>query len=327
MRAVVQDSYGPPDTLRITDVPDPEPGAGEVLVEVAAASVNPGDWHVLRGDPRVARLALGLRRPRRRVAGQDGAGTVVAVGSGVTGFEPGDRVFGYLHGAWGERSTAEVAKLAHVPDGLDLVAAASLPIAGTTGLRAIAAAGTKPGDRVLIVGASGGVGSAALQVAVHRGAEVTAVCSTANVDLVRDLGAHAVVDYTRDDVLASRERYDVVLDNAGVHRMRDLRALLVERGTLLVNGGGGPEGKLVGSAWGFAKAGLLNPFVRHRLIGVPPTESGAEVAELAALVEAGALRTVVSEVLDLDRAIEAVARVESGHTRGKIVLRVIGRSN
>src|SRR4051794_3471488 len=230
MKAIVQDAYGEAEVLRLEDVDVPQPGPGEVLVAVRAAGVDRGAWHVMTGLPYLGRLGFGLRRPRNRVRGLDVAGTVEAVGADVTRFGKGDEVFGTCRGAYAEYATARADHLALKPAHLTFEQAAALPTSGATALHAL----RHPGDRVLVIGAGGGVGSFAVQLAKARGAHVTGVCSTAKVDLVRRLGADEVIDYTRDPLTG---QYDLILDIAGNRTLSTLRALLTPHGTLVIVGG------------------------------------------------------------------------------------------
>ncbi|WP_300391275.1 NAD(P)-dependent alcohol dehydrogenase, partial [uncultured Nocardioides sp.] len=236
MRAVVQQGFGGTEQLSVQELPDPTPGEGEVLVRVTAAAVDRGTWHLLTGLPYVARPYVGLRSPRFPVVGRDVSGTVAAVGAGVTGYAVGDRVLGTADGSCAELAVVPVIRLVPLPEGLDPVASAALPISGLTALQGLAKAhrgdGVRTGDRVLVIGASGGVGSYAVQLAASAGAEVTGVASAAKADLVRDLGATRVLDYAAGP-LDDGTRYDLVLVVGGSHRLRDLRRLLVREGTLV----------------------------------------------------------------------------------------------
>src|SRR3954451_22997505 len=238
MKAIVQREYGSPDTLRLEDVDRPDAGPGQVLVRVRAASVNAADWHVMRGDPKLARLQLGVRRPKAAVRGRDFAGEVAEVGAGVTHVEPGDEVFGetgMADGAFAEYVRAPAGQVAPNPAGLTFEQAAAVPLAGCTALEGLRdVARVQPGQRLLINGGSGGVGTVAVQIGKALGAQVTAVCSTRNVDLVRSLGADDVIDYTTDDVVSAGRRFDVVLDLVGNRTLSELRRVLTEHGTLVL---------------------------------------------------------------------------------------------
>src|SRR5215203_1404451 len=243
MKAIVQERFGPPDVLQLVDTDPPEVGAEDVLVRVHAAALNPYDWHIMRGDPLVARLMgeVGLRKPKARVAGVDAAGRVEAVGANVRGLRPGDEVLGFCRGAFAEYARAEADKVVPKPGSLTFEQAAAVPMAGTTALRAIRDVGAvRAGHRVLVNGAAGGVGTYAVQIAAALGAEVTGVCSTRNVELVRSLGAAHVVDHTWHDFTDGPTRYDVVLDNVGNQPLRRLRVALTPTGTLVANAGGSP---------------------------------------------------------------------------------------
>ena len=249
MKAIVQERFGPPDVLRLVDIDLPEVGVDDVLVRVHAAALNPYDWHIVRGDPLVARLmgGVGLTRPKARVAGIDAAGGVEAVGANVRGLRPGDEVLGFFQGAFAEYARAEADKVVPKPVSLSFEQAAAVPMAGATALRAIRDVGAvRAGHRVLINGAAGGVGTYAVQIAAALGAQVTGVCSTGNVELVRSIGAAHVVDYTKQDFTDGRARYDVILDNVCNRPLRRLRRAVTPTGTLVLNGGGSP-GRVVGA--------------------------------------------------------------------------------
>ncbi len=239
MKAIVQERFGTPDSLRLVAADTPEIGAGEVLLEVHAAAVNPYDWHMLRGDPRIARLmgGVGVTRPKARIAGVDVAGRVEQVGTDVQDLRPGDEVFGFARGAFAEYAAADAARLVPKPAGLSFEQAAALPMAAVTALHAIRDRGrAQSGQRVLVNGAAGGVGTCAVQIAAALGAEVTGVCSARNVDLVRSIGAATVVDYQSADFVAGPQRYDLILDNVGNRTIRDLRRAATPTGRVIVNG-------------------------------------------------------------------------------------------
>src|SRR5947207_15686765 len=242
MKAIVQERFGPPAVLQLVDTDLPEVRADEVLVRVHAAALNPADWHIVRGDPLVARLmGVGLTKPKARVAGIDAAGVVQTVGANVRGLRPGDEVLGFCRGAFAEYACAAADMVVPKPASLTFEQAAAIPIAATTALRGIRDVGeVKAGQRVLVNGAGGGVGTFAVQIAAALGAEVTGVCSTGNVELVRSLGAARVVDYTREDFAGGRAKYDVIFDNVSSLPLSRLRAALTPKGTLVVNGGGSP---------------------------------------------------------------------------------------
>ncbi len=322
MRAIVQDRYGGSDRLRLEELPRPVPGANEVLVRVAAAAVDRGTWHLREGLPLMVRPAFGFRGPRSRhhVIGRDLAGTVEAVGLGVTTFAPGDLVHGTANGSLAELAVTSVTRLTHRPAGLTVEEAAALPVSGLTAFQAVRDAGVVPGGRVLVVGSSGGVGHLAVQCAVAAGATVTAVCGPGGADLARSLGAARVLDRTRDAIDAEGVAYDVVLDIASNRAHRELRGVLTERGTLVCIGTEG--GRVSGGVHRSAGAALLSPFVRQRLVMHVSRELGSDLAELDALVGAGAVRPVIDTVYPLERAGEAVDHVGAGRARGKVVVTV-----
>ena len=325
MKAIVQDRFGPPDVLRLADIDPPEIGPGDVLVRVHAAGLNPYDWHMLRGDPLIARLipgATGLTRPKYRVAGLDAAGIVEAVGADVRELSAGDEVLGFCPGAFAEYARAAAGKLVPKPTSLAFEQAAAIPIAATTALRGIQEVGqVGAGNRVLVNGAAGGVGSFAVQIAAALGAEVTGVCSTRNAELVRSLGAAHVIDYTTDDFTREADRYDVILDNVGNRPLSRLRRALTPAGILVLNGGGSP-GHVVGPLGAMARAAVVNRFVRQRLRFLPTQEDRAELAAITALIEDGKLTPVLDRTYPLADVAEGLRHVERGHARGKVVITV-----
>ncbi|MET8663668.1 NAD(P)-dependent alcohol dehydrogenase [Streptomyces tendae] len=328
MKAVVQERFGPPDGLRLRDVDRPRAGAGQVLVRVRAAAVNPYDWHMLRGDPYAARLlgGMGLTRPKARVAGIDAAGVVESVGADVRGLSPGDPVLGFCPGAFAEYACASARLLAPVPSDLTFEQAAALPMGAVTALRGIRTVGrVRSGQRVLVNGAGGGVGTFAVQIAALLEAEVTGVCSAGNADLVRSLGAAHVLDYARDDFTDGRERYDVVLDNVGNHPLGRLRRALTPAGVLVANGGGSP-GRVFGAIGATLKVAAVNAVTRQSLRPILPTTPDGpgheDLLAVAALVDAGQLTPVVGRTFALADAAAAVRHVEEGHARGKTVITV-----
>jgi len=327
VKAIVQDRYGPPETLALTDVERPSPGSHELLVRVRATSVNAADWHVLRGDPYVARLAFGLRRPRARIRGRDVAGVVEDVGDGVTRFKPGDEVCGVLgmaEGAFAEYVCAPEDRMTAKPVGLTFEQAGALPLAGFTALQGLRDdAGLRAGQRLLVNGASGGVGTFAVQIGKDLGAEVTAVCSTRNVDLLRSLGADAVVDYTREDFTRSATRYDVVLDLVGNRSLRELRSVLTPTGTLLLSGGG-VSGRvtLIGPMRLIAAGRLRNPFTRQRILSLTGRLTPELLAALAELADAGRITPAVDRTYPLSEVPDAIRYLEQDHARAKVVVTV-----
>ncbi|EGX55621.1 alcohol dehydrogenase [Streptomyces zinciresistens K42] len=325
MKAVVQDRYGSADTLTFTDIDRPEPGAGEVLVRVHAASVNAYDWHFMRGDPLIGRGVMGWRRPRNRVRGRDFAGRVEAVGPGVAGLAPGDEVYGEADGTFAQYVCARAAETGPKPARLTFEQAAAMPLAANTaliGLRDVAR--VQPGQSLLVNGASGGVGTFAVQLGKAYGAEVTAVCSTRNADLVRSLGADHVVDYTRDDFTRAGRRYDVVLDLVGNRSLRELRGVLAPTGALMLSGGGVYEGgSLVGPMGLFLRRRAAAPFAGgQRLLEIAARQSTANLAALRELAEAGTIAPVVERTYPLAEAAEAIRYLEKEHARAKVVVTV-----
>ena len=331
MKAIVQDRYGSSDSLRLEEVDTPDPADDEVLVRVRAAAVNAADWHIMRGDPRLARVvmpaAFGWSGPQRRIRGRDVAGVVEAVGARVTRFRPGDEVFGdlgFADGAFAEYACARDEVLARKPAGLTFEQAAALPTAGNTalvGVRDLARA--RPGQRMLVNGASGGVGTFAVQIAKSFGAEVTAVCSTRNVELLRSIGADHVVDYRNEDFAASGQRYDVVFDLVANRSLADLRRALTPDGTLVLSGGGVSDGgSLVGPMGLTIKAGLLSRFVRQRFVTLTVGTSRENLETLAGLVESGAVVPVIDRTYPLPDTPEAVRYLELEHARAKVVITV-----
>ncbi|WP_350278688.1 NAD(P)-dependent alcohol dehydrogenase [Kribbella sp. HUAS MG21] len=325
MKAIVQHEYGSPDVLAFADVEKPRPAAGEVLVRVEAASVNARDWHVLRGDPYVARPSadLGWRRPNVPIRGTDFAGRVEAVGAGVD-LQVGHEVYGEAPGAFAEYVAVPQDRVAAKPANLSFEEAAALPLAANTALVGLHdTAKVQAGQRVLINGAAGGVGTFAVQLGKALGATVTAVCSSRNVDLVASLGADDVVDYTTSDFSRLGRRYDVVLDLVGNRSLTALRRVLVRRGALLLSGGGLYGG---GSVFGplalIVRGQLAAPFVAQRIEVFSAVPSRANLTALREYAEAGRLTPVVDRTYPLSAAAEAIRYVEAGHARGKVVITV-----
>jgi NADPH:quinone reductase-like Zn-dependent oxidoreductase len=326
MKAIVQHEYGSPDVLEFADVDKPEPAAGEVLVRVHAASVNARDWHVLRGDPYIARPSadLGLRRPNVTIRGTDFAGRVEALGPDVAGLEIGAEVYGEAPRAFAEYIAVPQDRVAVKPANLGFEEAAAIPLAANTALMGLRdTARVQPGQQVLINGAAGGVGTFAVQIAKALGATATAVCSTRNVELVRSLGADDVVDYTAADFSLRERRYDVVLDLVGNRSFTALRRALVRRGTLVLSGGGLYGGGGVFGPLGLMIRGQLSaPFVPQRVVMFNAVPSKANLTTLREYAEAGKLTPVVDRSYPLSAAAEAIRYVESGHVRGKVVITV-----
>lgn len=329
MRAWVQEEYGSAEVMRLAEVPEPVPGSGEVLVRTAAASVNAADWHLMRGEPRVARLdrtMFGRRAPKQPIRGRDLAGTVVAVGPDVREWQVGDEVLGEHEGTMAELVAVPATCLARRPAGVGVIEAAALPLAATTAETCLDAGQVGEGTRLLVIGASGGVGTYAVQLAVTRGAAVTGVCSTRNLEMVGSLGATSVLDYTRGEVERSTATYDVVLDLVGNRSLRALRRLLVRRGTLVLSGGGSPgEGGYLGPLGLFARGVVAGPVLGVRVKVPFAKPDGARLAGLVAMVERGELRPVVERVYPFDQGAAALHHLEVDHARGKVVVAVAGR--
>lgn len=319
MRAIVQDHYGDSDQLTLTELADPVPGPGEVLVRVGAAGVDRGTWHAMTGRPLIARLGLGLRSPKDRTPGRDVAGTVVAVGDGVTGHDVGDAVYGTARGSFAELAVVPLTRLARCPSNLSQPEAAAVPVSGLTALQALRAARVGTGDRVLVIGASGGVGSFAVQLAVDLGAHVTGVCGPAKADLVRSLGAERVIDHTSTPLEGIVDRFDAVIDIAGHRPVRLLRGLLTESGTLVIVGSEG-GGRWLGGLERTIGAALLSPFVKQRLVMLVSSEDGTDLAALTEIIERGGMRPAVERTFPLEQARAAVDHVAGGHARGKVVV-------
>ncbi len=324
MKAIVQEGFGPPDSLQFLDIDRPEIRSGSVLLEVHAAAVNPYDWHMLRGDPRVARLmgGVGVTRPKARIAGVDIAGRVAEVGDDVHGVQPGDEMFGFARGSFAEYAAADAALLVPKPVGLSFEQAAALPMAAVTALHAIRDSGrVQSGQRVLVNGAAGGVGIFAVQIAAALGAEVTGVCNGSNADLVRSVGADRVVDYTSADFVDGPTQYDLILDNVGNRTIRDLRRAVTPRGRVIVNGGGSP-GHVIGAVGSVLRAAVVNMFVREQIMFLPTSQSQDDLLAIADMVDAGTLRPVIDRTYPLAETAAALHHVEAGHARGKVVIAV-----
>ena len=324
MKAVVQDRFGPPHTMQMLSVDRPEIGSGEVLLKVHAAAVNPYDWHMVRGDPRVARLmgGVGLTKPKARIAGVDVAGRVLDVGSDVHDLRPGDEIFGFAPGAFAEYAIADAALVVPKPAGLTFEQAAALPMAAVTALHAIRDRGkVQSGQRVLVNGAAGGVGTFAVQIAAALGAEVTGVCSARNTDMVRNIGATHVIDYGSEDFADGTRQYDVILDNVGNRIIRDLRRAATPTGIVIVNGGGSP-GHIIGAVGSILRAAIVNLFVRQQITMVPTTWSRDDLLAVTEMVDTGTLRPVIDRTYPLADAAAGLQHVEAGHARGKVVITV-----
>jgi NADPH:quinone reductase-like Zn-dependent oxidoreductase len=323
MQAVVHDAYGTADVLRVASIAAPEAGAGEVLLSVRAAGLDRGTWHLMTGRPYLVRLVTGLRAPRNPVIGRDVAGTVVAIGSGVTRFAVGDEVYGISKGSFAEYAVAVEAKLARKPTNISFEQAAVIPVSALTALQALSDVGqVKPGQQVLVIGASGGVGSYAVQLAKAFGAEVTGVCSTAKQDVVRSLGADQVIDYTRDDFADGRHRYDLILDLGGNSKLSRLRRALAPTGTLVI-AGGEEGGRVAGGIDRQLRAVILSLFVGQRLTTMLCKENAADLERLTELVEAGAVTPRIDRAYPLNQAPEAMRQLEAGRVAGKVAISLI----
>jgi NADPH:quinone reductase-like Zn-dependent oxidoreductase len=326
MKAIVHDEYGSPDVLRLEKIERPHLADDGVLVRVRAASVNPPDIAGVTGVPYVVRPSFGLRRPRIRVRGTDLAGVVEQVGRDVTGLRVGDEVFGEVYpqaGAFAELAAATPNQLVPKPAGLTFEEAAAAPMSGLTALRALRdVAGVRPGQSVLITGAGGGIGSFAVQIAKAMGAEVTGVCSTGKLGLVRSLGADHVVDYTRDDFTERPERYDVVLDNVLRHTLTQLVRVVNREGTLIPNGGQFWKRWFGGAGVILVKAPLLSLVVPQHIRSVTLKEKREGLLDLARLLDSGGVRPVIGWTYSLGETPEALADFAAGHARGKLVITV-----
>lgn len=321
MKAIVQDRYGSPDVLRLKDIDKPVPEDNEVLVRVRAAAVNIGNWHVLRGIPYAMRPAVGLFKPKHEIPGLDLAGQVEAVGGSVKQFQPDDEVFGWCNGAFAEYACAEENNLLAKPSNLTLEQAAAVGDSAFTALNAVRDQGmVQPGQRVVINGASGGVGTFAVQIAKSFGADVTGVCSTKNVEMVRSIGANRVIDYTKEDFAQADQRYDVMLDLVGNRSLSDCMGTLSRQGTYVLVGVSDMD-RWFGLARQI-KALSLSPFVRQRVRVFLVRHNRADLAVLKELVEAGKVTPVIDRRYPLRDVPEALRYQGEGHSRGKIVITV-----
>jgi NADPH:quinone reductase-like Zn-dependent oxidoreductase len=322
MNAIVQDRYGSADVLRLEEIDKPVVGPDEVLVRVRAAGLDQGVWHFMAGMPYVFRLAAGLRAPKNRVRGYDLAGHVETVGANVIAFRTGDAVFGTADGSFAEYACARPDRLAHKPTSITFEQAASVPISGYAALQAVRDHGkVEPGQRVLIIGAGGGVGTFAVQLAKAYGAEVTGVSSTAKTDLVRSIGADHVIDYTREDFAEIGHRYDVILDIAGNRSLSHLRRALAPTGTLVIIGGEG-GGKWFGGIDRQLRATALSLVVRQKLGTFVSKQRKDDLDTLRKFLEAGKITPVVDRTFPLREAAEAMRYLRAGHAGGKVVLAV-----
>ena len=326
MKAIVRDSYGSPNVLELTDIDKPEPADDEVLLRVHAASVNPADWHFLRGIPYIARMQFGLRKPKDRVLGCDVAGEVEAVGNNVTMLQPGEEVFGspFMHGlgAFAEWVCISEDLLAPKPAALSFEQVAAVPLAALTALQGLRDQGRiEPGHKVLIIGASGGVGTFAVQIAKSFDAEVSGVCSTKNLDMVRALGAEHVIDYTKEDFTHSGQKYDLIFQLAGTLSPSECRSALTSNGTLVISSGES-EGRWIGPVDRVIKALVLSAFVSQKMVSFTVKPNREDLQLLKQFIEAGTLTPVIDRTYPLAQLPEAIGYLEEGHARGKVVISV-----
>jgi NADPH:quinone reductase-like Zn-dependent oxidoreductase len=321
MKAISYDRYGSPDVLKCEETAEPVPADDEVLIKIRAAAVNPYDWHFMRGEPYAVRIAAGgLRRPKDRRLGADVAGEIEAVGRNITRFKPGDRVFGSCKGAFAEYACTSESKVVMKPDNVTFEQAASVPIAAFTALQGLRDKGQiQPGQKVLINGAAGGVGTFAVQIAKSFGAEVTGVCSTRNVEMVRSIGADQVVDYTQEDFTKSARRYDVILDCVGNHSFSECRRVLNPSG-IYVGAGGTSDNWMIGPLTRAIKAFILSWFVSQKQAMVLAKPSKEDLTIMHDLMEAGKVTPVIDRRYSLREVPEAIRYLEQGHARGKVVI-------
>lgn len=324
MKAIVQNRYGSTDVLDLRDIDEPVVGDDDVLVRVHAAGVDPGVWHAMTGLPYLVRIVgYGFRPSKAPVRGMDLAGHVEAVGSSVTGFRPGDDVFGTCNGSFAEYARARKDKIAPKPANLTFEQAAAVPISGCTALQGLRDVGrVQPGQKVLIIGAAGGVGTFAVQLAKAFGAEVTGVCSTTKVDLVQSIGADHAIDYTRDDFAGGTQRYDLILDTAGRRSLSHLRRALAPRGTLVIVGGEGGGRWLGGFQRQILWAPMLSLLVSQKLRPAVSKERKEDLESLRELIEAGKVTPVIDRTYPLAGVPEAIRYLGEGHPRGKVVITV-----
>jgi NADPH:quinone reductase-like Zn-dependent oxidoreductase len=323
MKAVVYTDYGSPDVLEIRDIKKPVPNDDQVLIKVRAASINPLDWHFIEGTPYIMRIGIGLRKPKDPRLGVDMSGQVEAVGKNVTQFKPGDEVFGGRNGAFAEYVCARADRaIVLKPANLTFEQAACVPIAAITALQGLRDKGKiQPGQKVLINGASGGVGTFAVQIAKTFGADVTGVCSTRNLDLVRSLGADHVIDYTKEDFTKGEQRYDLILDNVGNQPLSGFRRALQPKGICVMIGGGGPnDGGLIGPMARPVKALLMSPFVSQKMGMFMADLNKQDLTILGDLMQSGKVTPVIDRTYPLSQIAEAIRYLEQGHARGKVVI-------
>ena len=321
MKAIVQDRYGPADVLKLEDIDMPVARPGDVLIRVDAASAFIGDWHIMTGTPYAIRLVSGMRAPKQRVRGQDVAGYVEAVGDDVAHLRVGDEVFGVADGAFAEYAIARPDKLAPKPTNLSFEEAATVPTTGCTALQGLRDVGkVQAGQRVLVIGAAGGVGSFAVQIAKAFGAHVTGVSSTSKVELVRSIGADEVIDYTREDIADGTRRYDLIFDTAGNREASSLRRALTPKGTLVLVGGEG-GGRWLGMGR-VLRAKAISPFVGQKMTNFLGRPKAEDLLVLKDLIEAGKLKPLIGATYPLSDVPDAMHELGTGHGRGKVVITV-----
>jgi NADPH:quinone reductase-like Zn-dependent oxidoreductase len=323
MKAIVYRCYGTPDVLKLEQIAKPAPADDRVLVKVHAASVNPLDWHYMQGKPYIMRAAAGVGKPDSILMGADFAGTVESVGKNVTRFKPGDEVFGDRDGAFGEYvSVRENGAMALKPSNMSMAQAAAVPIAGLTALQALRDKGkVHTGQKVLINGASGGVGTFAVQIAKTYGADVTGVCSTKNVEMVKSIGADRVIDYTKEDFTHGSARYDLIIDNVGNHTLSELRQVLTPNGALVMIGGPS-DNPWLGPLTTSVKAYFVAPFVNQKLIFMLADSNQDDLNVLRDLMQAGKVTPVIDRQYKLAETAQAIGYLEQGHARGKVIIAV-----
>ena len=322
MKAIVYHKYGSPDVLQLQEVEKPIPDDDAVLVKVRAAAVNPYDWNFVRGEPYFMRLIAGLRVPKKNRLGVDYAGVVEAAGKNVADFQPGDEVYGMADATFAEYLCAPQSQTAAKPANLTFEEAAAVPLAALTALQGLRDSGElQAGQRVLIIGASGGIGTFAVQIAKEMGAHVTGVCSTPNLELVRSLGADEVIDYTQQDFTRSSQKFDVILQLGGMDSPARCRRALTPQGKLVLSSGES-KGRWIGPLDRIIQASLLNPFVSQALIVLGTKRSQPDLDYLRELIEAGKLTPVIDRVQPLSEVPDAIRYVEKAHSRGKVVITV-----
>jgi NADPH:quinone reductase-like Zn-dependent oxidoreductase len=323
MQAIVYQRYGSPDVLKFEEIPIPTPSEGQVLIRVHAASVNPYDWHFLRGTPSLIRLFTGMRRPKFPRLGADVAGVVQEIGTDVALFKPGDAVFGTAKGSFAEYACAAASQLALKPQEISFQQAACLPIAGVTALQALRDKGrVQTGQTVLINGAAGGVGTFAVQIAKSLGSRVTGVCSAKNVEVLRSIGADEVIDYTHEDFARSAQQYDLLFDLVGNRSLSDCLSAVHPTGTYIACGGGGPDRSSWDLLAGMLQNTVRSAFASQKMPGLFANMNRTDLAILSDLVQRGTVIPVVDHTYSLREAAEAVRYVESGHVHGKVVITV-----